>query len=301
MMAISVSTWAELLVPALYGFVEVGMNRRGSLIPQIFDVRSSERAKEELIGVGQMGIDAFGSYAKSGTVGEIDFDRGYLSTFRHVDYPVRFTVPRSLIADGMEALIGGNAERLGKAAAMKRETDAAGVFNNAFSSSYLGPDGKALCVTDHPRSQAKGGSLSNKGTTAFTAAALTAAKAAMMKYPDDANNVIGVMPNRLLVPAELADSAYSVVNSAQVAGGANNDANPHMGMYTILTWAQLTDTNNWFLLDSVEAAGQLIWYDRQEPTIQLVQETSVEAIYEMNMRYSYGWADWRFVFGAAVA
>ena len=78
---------------------------------------------------------------------------------------------------------------------------------------------------------------------------------------------------------------------------ANNTINPQAGRYQVVPWHHLSDANNWFVIDSVWMRESLRWYDRVPLEIRLIDETTTEAVYEAYMRYSFGWDDWRWVYG----
>jgi len=69
-----------------------------------------------------------------------------------------------------------------------------------------------------------------------------------------------------------------------------------------LVWDYLTDANNWFMIDPGLCKMFLQWFDRvplefaEDPT----SDFSLEARYRGYQRYSYGWSDWRFLYGHAV-
>ena len=69
-----------------------------------------------------------------------------------------------------------------------------------------------------------------------------------------------------------------------------------------LVWDYLTDANNWFLLDSVMAKQHLKWFDRVplEFAVDPTGDFMLRARFRGYQRYSYGWNDWRFVYGQNV-
>lgn len=292
------SNWAELLIPVIYQFYDIGRSLRPTLRESLFNVLRSNRSKEESVGYGGISSDAWDNYAKSGQKSMVDFDKGYTATYNHIEYPVQFMIERRLMDDDQYGIIAGErARKLGISAAQKMERDAASVFNNAFSTSFNGPDGKPLCSTTHPRNPNKSGNLSNSGTAALSAANLGLARQALMATEDDAGNILGMTPDTLLVPPELEDAALEIVNSVQDPTNANNTINPQAGRYQVVPWHYLTDSNNWFVIDSVWMRESLKWYERVPLEIRLVDESTTEAVYEAYMRYSFGWDDWRWVYG----
>jgi len=295
------SNWGELLLPVLYNFFEVGRALRPTLREQMYMVMGSDRSKEENMGLGGIGTDAWDDYEMSGRKGMLDFDKGYLATYVHKEYPVTFEIERKLRDDDQYGVVAGTrARKMGISAEQKMERDAVSVFNNAFDTNFAGPDGKPLVSTTHPKNGNKTGNLSNKGTDALSVENVEAARIAMETTPDDAGNILGMVPDTILVPPGLRNTALQISGSELNPTDANNAINPEAG-YRVVVWPYLTDSNNWFLIDSVWMRESLKWYDRVPLQITLLSQSSTEVAYEAYMRYSFGWDDWRWVYGNEVA
>ncbi|MBK7181397.1 MAG: hypothetical protein IPH82_30175 [Chloroflexi bacterium] len=87
-------------------------------------------------------------------------------------------------------------------------------------------------------------------------------------------------------------------------GTANNDGNfVRSKGFNVVVWDYLTDSNNWFMTDSRLAGLFLNWFNRvdMEFAMDPTSDFNLIAKYRGYMRYSYGWSDWRWVYGHAVA
>lgn len=167
-MPIISAQWADALDPIVRKWWEQGYSRRPSLIDVLFNVQMSNRAYEETSGIGAIGIDAWLNYENAGQISEADFDQGYKKTFTHKEYALDFSVERKLIDDNQHNEVLRIAQRMGDSAALRREVDAASVFNNAFNDTFAGADGVGLCSTAHPLGPNKTGSTqSNEFTLAL--------------------------------------------------------------------------------------------------------------------------------------
>ena len=64
-------------------------------------------------------------------------------------------------------------------------------------------------------------------------------------------------------------------------------------------WDYLTDANAWWLIDSQLAKLYLNWFDRVplEFAMDPTSDFTLEARFRGYMRYSYGWSDWRWIYG----
>lgn len=298
------------VIPEIYNFFKVGMYPEGrmSQIPRLFSVMASSQASERFVGIGSMGIEAWDMYEQTRQVAEADFDQGYLKEYTHKTFAQTLRFERSLVDDDQYGImVADRATHMGDSAWNKRESDAASIFNNAFTAGvYAGPDGKALCATNHPRSPNKSGSLSNKGTSALTADAVEATRIEMMTTQDDAGNVMSLNPDTLIVPPALMPTAGEIVGSPLDPASANNTANTSFGAYNVIVWNKLTDSNNWFMADSNRMRRNFKWFNRVpadgsvEITFQEGLSDATSYAYQAYMRYSYGFVDWRGIYGHEV-
>lgn len=291
--------WTEALLPGLYSFFDIGFRMRPSLIPSLYNVATSARSKEENVGIGGVSVDAWDVYEQSGKPGSVDWNKGYTATYTHKEFVVDLDIERKLVDDDQYAVTAADrSRRMGISAAQKMEIDGASVFNNAFTSTFAGPDGVELCDASHPHSpDATGTTQSNFGALSLTKENLATVRQTMMVFTDDKGNRLGTMPDTLLVPIALEDTALQLVNSFQLPGTGNNDINPRFGQIQVVTWNQLTDTDAWFLIDSVGMRQALRWYNRVPLEISLKSNEATRAVYQFYMRYSFGWDDWRWVYG----
>ena len=294
--------WAHLLEPGLRSIFNkqkeaiVGESR----IPVLFNQMTSQKAQEHFLGVG--GFGDWNAYT-----GEIEYDDnavGYKTTLTPVEYTRGFKVERSLVDDDLYNVINKRPAGLAMGAVRTQEKHAASVFNNAFSASYTGGDSVALCSASHPYSPSNATLHSNAGSTALSYDSVIATKKLMRQFVDDKGELITVVPSILLVPPELEDTAWTIVNSINKPGGANNDGNYVRSQgWSVVVWDYLTDANNWFMIDPALANLHLMWIDRValEFTMDPASDFNLEARFRGYMRYSYGWSDWVWVYGHAVS
>ena len=296
-MAIS-EQWAELLEP---GLREVFYTTSEALaatsrISMLFDVTSSTRAFEEFLQIGGMG----NWQAYEGAIEYDDLAKGYKTTITHEEYARGFKIERKLVEDDQYSLFRDRPAELAMAAMRTREVHAASVFNNAFSTSYLGGDGKPLVEDDHPKSPSNSGTQDNEGALTLSYANVITTRQLMRAWTDDLGNLIPRNPDTLLVPAELEDTAFEIVRTANVPNTTDYRANFVSGFIrNVIVWDYLTDANAWFVIDSMAAKQNLKWFDRAplEFALDPTSNFRLESRWRGYMRYSYGWKDWRWVYG----
>lgn len=292
--------WSDALDPIVADWFEQGYSRRAPISPMLFNVQTSMRAYEELSGVGAIGIDMWDQWENAGIVPQADFDQSYKTTLTHKEYALELAIRRTLVADNQFPQIMNSTMRIGDSAALKRETDGASVFNNAFDvTNFPGADGQSLCDGAHPFSPAKTGSTqSNTGTLSLTKTNVATTRENMMAFTDDNGNKVAVTPDLLLVPPALEDEGLEITRSLLDPDSANNKINPQSGRFSVVTWHYLTDSNAWFMIDSMLMKQSLFWFDREPVQIRpKVEDKTLVATWIAYMRYVYGWSDWRWIYG----
>ena len=296
-MAIS-EQWAHLLEPGLRSIFNKQKEAivAESRIPSLFNVMSSQKAQEHFLGVG-----GFGDWnAYDGVIEYDDNAQGYKTTLTHEEYTRGFKVSRKLVDDDQYSIINPQPRGLAMAATRTQEKHAASVFNNAFSSSYTGGDSVSLCNASHPYSPVDATVHGNAGSSALSYDTVVATKKLMRLFVDDRGELITVLPKTLLVPPALEDTAWTIVNSMNKPGTANNDAN-YVGAQglKVIVDPYLTSAVDWFMVDSRLSKMHLLWFNRELPEINLdpASDYNLVARYAGYMRYSFGWDDFRFIYG----
>jgi len=298
-MAIS-EQWAELLVPGLREvfYATVEPLATASRIPLLYDVISSTKAAEQFLSAGAMG----NWKTFKGAIEYDDIDQGYKTTLTHEEYVQGFKIERKLVEDDQYGLFQDRPAELAMSAMRTRETHAASVFVNAFTGgAYVGGDSVALCSDSHPASPANASSTQdNNGTLSFSYSNIEAVRQLMRGWKDDRGNLIPVNPDTLLIPAELEKSAFENVRTANVPDTTDYKANFVAGFIRqTIVWDYLTDANAWFVIDSMRMKQALKWIDRValEFALDPTSNFRLESRWRGYMRYSYGFKDWRWIYG----
>lgn len=297
-MAIS-EQWAYLLEPGIRQIFNVARDALAadSKIPLLFNVMGSQKAREYFLGIG--GMSDWEAY--EGRINYDSFDQLYRTTLTHEEYVKGFKIARKLVDDDQYNEMTSRPRQLAMSAIRTREKHAASVFINAFSSSYTGGDSVALCSASHPLAPTHSGDThGNAGSSALSYDNLNTTRRLMREYVDDRGELVPVRPDTLLVPAELEETAYAIAKTVNKPDTADYHANFVGGwLRQVVVWDYLTDANNWFLIDSQMAKIHLLWLDRVPLELMLhpASDFLLEALFRGYMRYSYGWSDWRWVYG----
>ena len=265
-----------------------------SMLTPLFNMRNSQRAAERTLGISSMPrpqprLETGGiQWGAHDPLGRTDYE--------HVEYDLGLEIDMTFIEDGeygiIEDLFMTHAESFGSQIAEHR----ASVFNNAFSSAYPVADGNALCST------ARSARLDNSGTLALSYTNLTNTYELMKRFQDENGKPIRCTPDTLVVPPSLFTEAMTLAMSMQIPGSENNDINVMYGRLNVIEDQYLTDTNNWFLVDSMGAMRHLNWFWRLMPTLETDPSSGVDRKYRRVgfMRYSFGADNHTWIYGQNV-
>ena len=304
-MPLTSGNFAKLLEPGLKEIFSLALSRPTPILTTLFGVETSNKSKEEYQAIGVAGLVP----PWSGTVPYEDVHGGYMTTIRNYEFAQGITVERALLDDDQYNVIRRRAMNLGDAFSMTVEHDAAQIFINGFTDSGTnrmgastnGADGVGLLSAAHPnRPNNTGSTQSNEGTLALSLANLDTTRQAMMNWTDDKGNLLGVVPDVLLVPTELERTATQIVSERAIwePGSAQYDVNMFAGRIKPIVWNRLTDANAWFLISSVMMKKHLIFQWRIKPEFAAQDDfDGLVAKYRGYMRYGIGWTDWRFIMG----
>lgn len=267
-------------------------------VDNLFGIEKSNKATEYDLGIGGLAdLEEF-----TGTIPYDDFSMQYRTSYTHREWVKGIKVERKLVDDDLYSVINKRPAALAMVAKRSREKHGASVFNSAFNTSiFTGGDTLALCATAHTR-VGTGTTVGNYGTTALSATAVEATRLLMRQFTDETDNLITAKGDLLVVPPALEETAWEIVTSAGKLGTANNDPNFSQGRYKVIVWDYLTDSNNWFMLDSRMAKMYLKWFNRIPVEFNKDKDfDTYVSKWSVYTRYSYGFSDWTWVYGHKVA
>jgi hypothetical protein len=118
-------------------------------------------------------------------------------------------------------------------------------------------DGEFFFDTDHPANlfDDSAGVWSNLQASVkdvVSVANIQAEVTAMMAVKDENGNKLGVQPDTILVPTEKAEPLKNLLKQALIAtaAGTATMSNPYMNGFNVVPVKELTDVNDWYLVDS---------------------------------------------------
>lgn len=264
--------------------------------PKIFNILTSERQYED-----DSSISGLGTVPEKDEGVSITYDvpiQGYNKRYTHTTHGMGFRVTKEMWEDDLYGKMRKMPKALARSMSVTVETDAANVYNNAFSSSYTGGDGKELCATDHPLTG--GGTEQNELSSAadFTDTSFEQALIDIQATTDDRGLVLALRPRALLTAPAGEWNARKILNSGQDPDSANNAINPAQGALPggIIVNHYLTDSDAWFILCD---GHEVNWFWRRKPVFEQDNDFGTQdALFMATARWSRGWSEWRGVYGS---
>jgi len=300
-MAINRAQLAKELEPGLHALFGLEYKRWEREHAEIFNEENSDRAFEE-----ETLLTGFGAAPTKSEGASIEYDTAaehWTARYVHETIALAFSITEEAVEDNLyDTLSKRYTAALARSMAYTKQVKAANVLNNGFSSSYLGGDGKALMTTDHPSLAA--GDLSNELATSadLSETSLETAIIAIGGYVDDRNIPVAVQARKMIVPKDLAFTAQRILKSELRVGTADNDVNATRslgllpGGYSVNHY--LTDTDAFFILTDMTNTGFKMFQRRPLKTSMEPDFETGNMRFKASERYSFGWSDWRAVFGS---
>lgn len=266
---------------------------------QIFEMTTSDKAWErdaEVTGFGLAPVKAEGSSVRYGSESQ-----GTVTDYINVAYALGYIVTREEMDDNLyETVSRRRSQALAFSMNQTKEIVAANILNNGFDSNFSGGDGKELLATDHPTVD---GTQSNELAIAadFSEAALEDLLIQIMNATNSRGLNINLMAECLIVPPSLAFEAERVTRSPLQNDTANNALNAvySMGMLPkgVKVNHYLDDVDAWFL--KTNTMRGLMGFQRREIEFNQDNDFDTEnAKAKCYERYSFGWTDFRGIYGS---
>ena len=299
-MAINRAQLVKELVPGLHALFGLEYERYPAEYEEIFDTESSERAFEEevmLSGFGEAPVKSEGSMVTYDTAQE-----SFTARYSHETIALAFSLTEEAIEDNLYDTLSSRYTRaLARSMMTTKNIKGANILNNAFSSSFLGGDGKELCATDQPTvgNETQRNELSTAADLNETS--LEQSLIDIAAFEDERGLKINAQARKLIIPTALQFVADRLLETPGRVGTADNDINAvrNMGMvpegYTVNHY--LTDTDAFFL--KTDVPNGLKHFVRTPVSTNMEGDFETGNVrYKARERYSFGFSDWRAIFGS---
>jgi hypothetical protein len=308
-MAINRSSIAKELLPGLNAVFGIEYKDVDNEHAPLYAVEQSDRAFEE-----EVLFTGFGSAPVKSEGAAVQYDNaqeGYVSRYTAETVALAFAVTEEAMEDNLyDTFAKVRAKGLARAMANTKQVKAADVFNNGFSSSYLGGDGVALFSNAHPTVGA-GNQSNTLGATDLSESSLESALITISKAKDDRGILIGLQAVSLHVPSDLIYTADKILNSTlstttatnSTTGVTNvNDINALRNQGVLpkgfFVNRRFTDTNAWYIKTDCPNGTKMFVRSPLQTKMEPDFDTG-NLRFKARERYSFGWSDWRGFYGAS--
>ena len=308
--------WATLLDSVIFDS-EAQRNNYDNIVSALTIEKSSKRWGEKSITMG--GLGDFQAKTEGAAATQDDYEQGYEKFVEHATFALEVEISKELKDDNM--IDTARQKTINLVQAYKRTrarlttqaiTGAVGAatsisFNGATIDITTG-DGKALFNEAHTLKSVVGTTQCNffSDVLGSTTVVLNKASNKMRNFKDDKGNVLGFMPDTVVLPGndpEYEDFVKRVIGSDGEVGTNNNDINTQRGKWKFVVdpeWTPtISSTNHPVILLSSEAMKTLQgtkFYDRTKLDIMTdVDVHSRNLTYNGFARMSITHPNWRHV------
>ena len=298
-MAISRSQLVKELEPGLNALFGLEYDRYDNQHAEIFDTENSDRAFEE-----EVMLSGFGNAQVKPEGQGVSYDEAtesFTARYTHETLALAFSITEEAVEDNLYDKISSRyTKALARSMMNAKQIKAANVLNRAFNSSYTGGDSKELCATDH---STIAGNVKNELSTAadLNETSLEQALIDIAGLTDERGMKISLNGMKMIIPVNLQFTAERLMKSSQRISTGDNDINAvkSMGMipqgYVVNNY--LTDTDAWFI--KTDAPNGMKHFQRTPVSTKMEGDFDTGNVrYKARERYSFGWSDWRGIFGS---
>ena len=299
-MAINRAQLVQELEPGLNALFGLEYSRYENEHTEIFDTENSDRAFEE-----EVMLSGFGEAPVKGEGAAVSYDYAqetFTARYSHETVALAFALTEEAIEDNLyDSISARYTKALARSMSQTKQVKAANVLNNGFSTSFPGGDGKPLMTTDHPTLTA--GDQSNEPSTAadLNETSLENAMIEIAAFKDERGLKTNVQARKLIVPPALQFVADRLLNTPNRVGTSDNDINALKNMsmlpggYTVNHF--LTDTDAFFI--KTDAPNGLKHFVRSPMSTGMEGDFETGNMrYKARERYSFGFSDWRGIYGS---
>jgi phage major head subunit gpT-like protein len=300
-MAVNLSSIKDLLLPGLRG-VEGKYEMIPSQYDKIFTKHDSKMALERTAEMRYLGLAQLKTEG-----GQTAFDNSagerYVYNQEHTEIALGYAITRKAIDDNLyKTQFAPSNLGLIESFHQTKEIYGANILNTAQTyNAAIGGDGEARCSASHP---IDGGVVANQPATQVDlneATLLNAMIAIRTNFKDQAGLKIFARGRKLVVPPQLEPVAIRLTKTELRPGTADNDVNAIMmtagGLpegYMVNDF--LTSARAWFLLTNIDGLSYMerIKFET-DMQVDFVTDNLLVKGYE---RYSFGYYNWRAIFGS---
>jgi hypothetical protein len=298
-MAINRAQLVKELEPGLNALFGMEYKRYQDEWKDIFETESSDRAFEEEVMLS--GFDEAATKAEGAGVSYDSAQEVWTARYQAETIALAFSLTEEAIEDNLyDKLSTRYTKALARSMSHTKNTKGAAILNNGFDSNYTGGDGVELMGI---HTLLDGSTIQNEPSTAsdLNETALENAIIDIAKFTDERGLKIAVQAKSLCIPTDLQFVAERILNSTGRVATADNDLNALNatgalpGGYKVNHF--LTQSDDWFVM--TDAPNGLKHMKRVGIKTGMEGDFETGNVrFKARERYSFGWSDWRGIYGS---
>lgn len=266
--------------------------------PELFAEETSDKAYEEDVEITGFGL---APVKEQGTATMYDTEtQASVSRYTHIAYSLGYIVTYEELRDNLyESVSKRRAQALAFSMRQTKENVAANIYNRAFNANYVGGDGVTLISASHPT---LAGNQSNVLTTPadLSEASIEDLIIQIMQTVNNRGLKISNLPQSLHVSPQQWFEANRILKSVLQNDTANNAINVLRATNALPQGIKVnhyfTSATAWFIRTNIPRSMQ--YFKREAVSFDQDNDFDTKnakaACYE---RYSFGWTDFRGVYG----
>jgi|SRR5271166_1438955 len=276
------------------------------LYSHIFNIEQNDTKRPfmtvlPIVGLGTLALKPEGA----GPAFDQSFE-GTATTFNFLTYALAYKITEEAELEDAQNLLSRLPRMLAYGEQITKELLYWNVLNFAFTAGVNGADGVTLANAAHPLAGNPGITFSNTaGSTALTPESLQNAFINFQTLVDDRNLPIYRTPRYLVVPPQLHKVAEEVLGSPYYPYSSENKVNVVEGKLQLLVSRYLTLTSPpaWYVLSGVgdiedDTNSLVVSYKWQNKQVTWMDGATGNMSHRTSFRATWGWVDWRGVYGS---
>ena len=298
-MSMNRAQFAKMLEPGLNTLFGLEYDSYPPEYAAVFEANTSQKAFEE-----DVLLEGFGSAPVKNEGAAVSYDSAsqqWTARYQHETVALAFSITEEAEEDGQYGSISSRyTKALARSMSSTKEIKAANVLNNATTSGFTGGDGVTLLSTSHPT---RNGNQSNTLATAadLSETSLESILIQIADMKDDRWLRIAAQGTTLVIPTAYSFVAERLLESQLRTATADNDINAiRSGGYLPQGYhvmRRLTDSDQWFVKTDVPDGLKMFQRSPLKKGMEGDFETG-NVRYKVRERYSFGFTDWRGIFGS---
>ena len=267
--------------------------------PKLYNIITNKNSMFTDFTVGAMGRMT----PWEGSVAYDSFEKGYEKTYRPAKYSTGIQIPRDMYEDKEYEQIKTRVNNIAHGVIKTLQYESADVFENAFSSSYTGPDGKALCASDH-KTIPTAPEQSNVGTSDLSYDSYESTLLAMKDWADDRGDKMLIRGDLVIAGEYWRKTCKQLFGSDKEAYVSDNQINAYKDVEYYIH--PLITGKKWFVANkrAMKGGAGLNLVMRRDP--RKIERDGATALGDFNTemlswkavgRWVKGWTNWFFLYG----